>query len=330
MRWIIVAALLVGCTEEEAWMQEVGDASYFLVDDAAEQFPDRARVAVQGDARFAPGMPVFAGEGSPIRRDLVVVDPGRDIRVVHDTGRIQMLVYLPRYDLQDVIWKPTFSTIGPEGGTSGVLLPAGLDVEPDDDRGGFLFRGENETIIVETWLPDEAVDQWWTLPIQPAIRPRRSGERYELPGEAEILYRPFGDAFAWIQPFTEDYPDAQWVSAYGTGAEEDGHIEVIIDADGWEVRGWVLRPGPIVGGFGKGGCISCGGGCGWGYGGSYYLPVGTPLSAEPWGDQVARVTNRPWPVIWTEDAIELEELTAWGTAVLYADPLDMVAGGGLD
>jgi len=326
MRWIFAIALLVGCTEEEAWMQaELGDASFFLVDDAEAQFPDRAKVAVRGDARLAPDLPAFEGDKMPIWKNLVVVDPGPEIRVVYDTGVLQLLIYLPRHDLQDVLWKPTLATSGPDGGESGVVLPGGLTIDTADaDGGGFYFHVENERVAVDAWVPEEAVDQWWTEPHKPAIAAQYQHDLY-LAGDTEILDAPFGTAFAWIQPFTDEHPTTPWVSAEATGRADAGHLEVVVDADGWEVRGWVLEQTQLGGGGkGSGGCC-CGFGTGWSFGASHVLPVGTPLYAEPWGRQVARVAHRPWPAFSDSDApFEINESTPWGVVTLWADPADIV------
>jgi hypothetical protein len=325
MRWTGVLVLSMACAEGDVWTQAEGDPSAFLIDDAAEAFGDRARLREVGEARLSLDGPVlFDRDGWGVGMELVVVDPGPDLRVLYETSRLQVLLYLPRYDLDDVLWKETFATVGPESTDAGVRLPAGFSVDTSDPvDGGFYVSAENDQVSIEVWVEADAVDQWWTLPFEDA---RSSAPDVHLPGETEILDRPNGNAFAWVQPFTEAYPRVPWVPAVRTGRVLDDHMEVRVDADGWQVQGWVRE---VESGMGLGGRGSMSGiGCGMSrvdLPRTHLLPKGTLLYGESGVEPLARVVRDVYVDPPGEALLEVRDLTPWGQVQLWADPEDVVS-----
>ncbi len=105
--------------------------------------------------------------------------------------------------------------------------------------------------------------------------------------------------------------------------DQVGGGRALIDADGWVVRGWIPRLEASNRGWGRvvGPATSC-----WPWTKpDYVLRPGAPLYAEPGGEQIGRVVG--WnglAVSWTDDFVEVEELTPWGMATLWGDPADIV------
>ena len=324
MRWTMALALTMACVEEDLWLQEVGEGAIYLMDEAADQIPDRVRIRDIGEARMFPDGRPLALDGPAgrwaIGTELVVVDPGPEPRVLYEDASIQMLLYLSRNDLDDVLWVETFATVGPEPTEAGVLLPPGVSVDTFDEvDGGFYVSAENEAVTVEVWVPAEAVDQWWTLPFP---KTRTGGADLTLPGQTEILDRPDGDAFAWIRSVDAvNPPDVPWVPAQRTGRQEGDYVEVVVDADGWEVVGWIRDIDPGFGGWGRGAGWF---GCHHGVRATHVVPKGTLLYAAPGGATVARLLE-DYPASGpAEDPFEITHSTPWGLAHFWVEPDDVV------
>ena len=327
VRGWVVMMLAVACVEprpsgDHATDPTASNDADLLVDDVGDLFADRTRVGMFSGASLTPEGPVGFAETS-FHRPLVVVDPGDRIRVVFQSAQMQMLLHLTRDGLREVVWHRTTVTARPESGRMGASLPVGVEVEVVDRKDGLLkIEAANRQITLRGWVPQIDVDQWWTPDSVPAVTAEPTTANVALRGEAVLLDAPWGEPFGVIDAFSEAEPDLPFISATALGHTVDEHIEVQARIMDWDVHGWVhesqVAP-EVEGGRGFGYSFGCGG-VRSGSWSTFSLPANTLLSAEPFGQPVARTTVRVGTSAPSESSptVRVVESTPWGPMELYA------------
>lgn len=317
MRWMLFVGLLTGCTAEEGARIAEEDGRIYLLEGALDEIRERALVAADGPARLAPGGPALEGERwSRVGSELLVVDAGRSVRVLSRTGQADVLLYLDRADLLEVVAEATVAVGGPApvSGGWGAALPGGLEVEVLDELDRWTLVGwTGERFAVEAWVAPGFVDEVYL----PDARPRPSSQVHEriVAAGADLRDAPGGEPFAWVGD------DAVSVASEG---DDVGPWVPISALDGAVVvRGWahaedVEDPGTLgMSGFGWGHGCCCGVGGSW----PTNVPAGTAAYDEA-GRVVARVARDTF-VRWDdpEDWVAWTVSTAWGEAPLWLPPL---------
>jgi hypothetical protein len=314
MRWILVAVSLMACSEQDAaeWSADWFDGRPFL--EGQGGLPERARVAEDGHARLSPQGAVLQGEGrSWIGRELEVVDWGQRVRVLSRAGIADVLLYLDRQDLEQVVAETTVAVGWPESGEEerGARLPGGLAVEVLEQHDRWtLVSWLGDDFEVRAWVEPGGIDQVYL----PGDKPSRHVRMMTLAAGAELADSPAGEVFAWAG---ERSVPVSW-----DGEPRDAWVPVLAVDGPVQLRGWahaseVHRPQFGTGSFGASGSSW---GCGLSVQRATNVPKGTAVYDAD-GHVVARVAFDTW-VDWDDEAAwqAWPVQTPWGEAPLWLPP----------
>ena len=284
--------------------------------DDLDALPERTRVSTYGTAHLTEGgeaLPDATFSPAFLREDLVVVEFEDQVRVRWRDPRVELLLWLDRPDLQDVLAERTWAR--GRSDETGAEFPAGHAVGWDG-RQPVAELGFTR-LHARMPVPTSAVDQVY-LPDAPPVAPEpdvwlRSGVSLrDVPGGA-----PVGD--------TVDQGDGFLVPAAILRESPGWALVEAVDQE-LRVRGWVPRedlgPNATMGVFGCrcGGWSSCGG-YGWAGGPRVVLPAGTALRDEVSGAIVGRVsTELTVPGTLVDGQVHFDYGTPWGQAPLTAAP----------
>jgi len=312
----LLALPLAACEAEgeEPW-HGVDDGAPLLVDDPGEAFVERARLFDEaGEARLTVDGPALAsGTYTLPPMELVVVDAGEQVRIFWDDHTVELLLWLDRGQLDDVVAFPVEGTALHPGGDGFVGFPAGASATSlDEAEGRSLLTARVGGFELEAWVPLDAVDQVWETPWEPA----EPSSVDELWVSGPVADAPGGEALAW--------PVDGRVAVEADGEPVDGWVPVRWADDGWSLQGWVYEDdvaelGLLGGTFGCGGCFGSTR-CGFGMWPEPNVPAGSWLRAEPHGPIVGktvRALHRTFADGWAEVVTQ----TPWGEAVLYVEEL---------
>lgn len=280
------------------------------------ELPERTRVATYGTAHLSEGGAALADSPfstSTLHEPLVVVEFEDQVRVHWQDPQIELLLWLDRPDLEDVLVERTWAR--GRSDETGAEFPAGHAVRWEGRRP--IAELELSQLVARMPVPSAAVDQVYA-PSEPPPAPApdawlRSGVTLrDLPG---------GDPVAE----TVDHGDGFLVPA-AILREADGWALVEAVEDELRVRGWVPRedlgPYATLGVFGCscGGWSRCGA-YGWGGGPRVVLPAGTALLDAGSGELVGRVlTELTVPGAAIDGEVAFPFATPWGEAPLVAAP----------
>jgi hypothetical protein len=318
---LVVLASLAACTPDDPVFAEA-DGAQLLDLDPASAFAERARL--HGDAGTASllpdGEPLPPGDYVLPDTELVVVDAADQVRIAWSDRTLQLLLWLERLDLTDVIAQSTRGTSYGAEGPGGVQWPAGFAVELLDAEAERVWVGADvDGLRVESWVSAHDVDQVYVdeghgapLPNGPLVIVR-----------GEVLDGPRGEVLAW--PLHDEVS----MRADDSLQPVDGYLPVSWSSMGVSVNGWVHEDDAeqtrisIV----RGGCGGCYGHGSFGYGGRFNVPAYTPLHAHEGGPVVGQ-TLRPLSVDFVGAAYEgsadsgwapLQADTPWGRATVYVE-----------
>jgi len=297
----------------EPW-QGVDDGSAYLSSEPAEyQFAERARLsAAPATARLThDGPPLPPGPTVLAPEELVVVDAVGDVRVVWESRSLQLLLWVDRGQLSDVVAEDTEATGLHADGDGFVRFPAGAPAEVVDREG---HRRRLRAMVgpwrVEGWVSDHRIDQVWHSSWDAAHETTPT----DVLVAGEVADAPGGEGLAWST--CDPAPAAL------DGPPVDGWVPIRWADEGWVVQGWVyeddLRVAPGEGLRMVGGCAGYGWSCGRSAIDRPTLPPYTELRSDPSGPVVGQ-TLRPIEVEATDAPwVEVTTDTPWGTATLWA------------
>ncbi len=323
MRVSLCFLFALACTPEqgalEPWFGD-DDGTDLLGDDLEDAFGQRTRLYDDpGAARLTHDGEPLTGETQPGDwvGDLVVVDHSDQVRVAWETEGFQLLLWLERIDLADVVAVRTEGLGSPDApaGAGFVLVPAGLDVPAGDPvEGRVLVEWEawspHSTLLVSAWVATADVDQVYDLD------PNHVAEsEIDALLDGPILDRPHGDVLAVSI-------DHARIPVEHSGEPVDGWWHVAWSNGDTRVEGWAYEddlspPGLFTFGFGCGGC-SGNGRIGWGRHADL-VPANTPMRAEPGGPVVARTTRTVYIPGISSGSAWHHVGTPWGDAGLWVD-----------
>lgn len=312
---------LAACTPEhelEPWHGD-DDGSALLFERPEEAVPERARLfdpQEVGTARLTLGGPPLEGTAiEGVDEELVVVDAGEDVRITWTDRRVQLLLWVERGALDDVIAVPTTGQALQASGDGQVQWPAGLSVTVTEAHGERVrIERELEAMRVTSWVPAIDVDQVWIDAPQP-----RSYQVESLRLHGAILDGPRGEVLAEPLDLDEGVlvarrdPD---VGAYTPVAWSDGEVTVT----GWAFVDDVVQLGGFVGHGTSGGC-GMSSWCG-GWASPTNLPANSPLRASPDGPVVGRTLRDLWVAFDDAGWGGVGAITPWGEAELWAEVPD--------
>jgi hypothetical protein len=326
MRGILLVGL-IGCTEREAvddWGELDGTA--LLVDEPHQAFEQRVLIEHQPRAKLLPAGPELpAGPHASWPWPLVVADPTPWPRVLVETDDLQVLIYVDRSALQLRVVELADGT-GPDGDGL-VRLAPGLTVQRlEEEDGRVQLRAEVEALVVEAWLPRQAVDEVWPEAGDPLPELEGRGVTRSLVGGGQILDRPGGSVLATARGESARAHQLVWV-------DEDswsrGHYAVTVSTSEVQLQGWAHED-ELVDEIGMWGLIGCGGygssSCGLsGFGGpTATVPAGTLLASHEAGPVVARtLRDLRVPMSAREEGYLLRRSTVLGEIELWIDAADV-------
>ncbi len=314
----LLALLLcqVACTPDDGLLPAEEDGTAFLDLQPDTSFATRAiLVGDAGEAQLTPDGPALP-EGPYVLpdRELVVVDAAEQVRVSWSNHTLQLLLWLDRLQLDDVVAATTVGTTRYADGDGQVQWPAGLPVELMEagaDR--VLIGADLDGLRVESWVPAGDVDQVWDDDTWAPV-PDTDQDLWVF---GEVLDAPRGAPLAW--------PIDERVSMAADGDPIDGYHPVRWVYDSVEVQGWVheddLEPRLVKVMYGL--CGGCYGHGMMGYGGPTNVPAETPVRSAPDGPVVGQ-TLRPLSVDFSRGTGwgTLQAATPWGLAtVVVEEPL---------
>jgi hypothetical protein len=311
--------LLLACAPDDLEMMD--DGTRFLAD--VSEIPERTRLASYGVASLTEDGedledPYFSDVDRQL--ELVVVDVGDRVRVHAEIHDIDLLLWLDRPDLVDVLHSRVWAH-----GTSeetGAEFPAGLAVDWDDQQPVAELSGL--WLHARMVVPNAAVDQVFV----PSEYPGDVDGVYLRPG-IQILDVPGGQPVADTIDHTFAADDGYLVPARLLREESGWNLVEATDRE-LRVRGWVRSDDVSEhANLGVGGCChgSWGFGsssCGFWIGPRVELPVGTLLRDDR-GAVVGRV-REPMSVAGelVDGKVHFSQYTPWGQARLTASPADIL------
>lgn len=304
--------LALACTPDDPLSPPESDGEIFLSLDAEADFPERARLTGDaGTARLVPGgEPLPPGPYVLPDHELVVVDADREVRVSWSDRTVQLLPWIERRTLDDVIARGTHGVARFPEGDGHVAWSAGQPVELLDEAGGRLQVGTTleRALRVETWVDAMEVDQVFDADARDLPPRHETAFRFE----GELLDGPRGEVLAWTL-------DDAVLFLEGDGEPVDGYRPVRFASGGVEVRGWAHEDDLEAQGVRVryGACGGCFGHGSYGYGGPTNLPAGSWLQAWPEGPVVGQTLRPLW--VESEDGwAPLSAATPWGEATVWA------------
>lgn len=310
MVWLLLACAPGDVADPDDSMTFLGDVS---------EIPERTRLSSYGVASLTEDGPDLEDptfQEAWRRDELVVVDAADRVRVHWEDREIELLLWLDRPDLVDVLDGRTWGRGASE--ETGAEFPAGLAVDWEDGRpvaeiGGLWLHAR-------VAVPNAAVDQVYVPSDDPA-----EVEGAYLSAGIEILDVPGGRPVA--ETVAHDF-EGYLVPARVLREERGWTLVEAVDR-ALRVRGWV--PSDDVSDhadLGVGGS-SCGC-CGWSsrgivdwIGPHVTLPASTLLRSG--GSVVGRVTEAvtvPGELVGGE--VTFPRYTPWGSARLTASPADVL------
>ncbi len=306
----------VACTPADGLLAAEEDGTAFLDLQPDASFATRAvLVGDAGEAQLTPDGPALP-EGPYVLpdRQLVVVDAAEKVRISWSNHTLQVLLWLDRLQLDDVVASTTVGTTRYADGEGQVQWPAGLPVELlEAGAHQVLIGADLDGLRVESWVPAGDVDQVWDDDAWAYV----PDADQDLWVEGEVLDAPHGAALAW--------PIDGRVSMEADGEPVDGYHPVRWAGEHVEVRGWVheddLEPRLVKVMHGL--CGGCGGHGVMSFGGLANVPAETPVRTEPDGPVVGQ-TLRPLHIDFSNGTGwgTLEAATPWGLAtVVVEEPL---------
>jgi len=318
----LALAVLGGCEPGalEPW-HGIDDGTALLVDEPDEAYGLRARLFDGvGAARLThdgPDLPPTEYVLPP--RELVVVDAADQVRVHWSDRRLELLLWLDRPQLSDVVVDDVQGGALHPSGDGFVLFPAGADVVVlDEAQGRRQVAAGFEGWEVEAWVPADAVDQVWEEPWE-GLRGAAPIRTFDHWVHGPIHDAPGGVPIAWPAE------GAERRAVQADGEPVQGWWPVAFGTEGFEVRGWVYEDDVrAMGGLmGIGGCGGCGGSTSCGFGFLHpNVPAGTLLRSEPEGPVVGRTLRAMYVPFGPEVWGTVQAATPWGEAVLWvAEPL---------
>lgn len=291
----------------------------------------RAWVEQRGPLRFTrDGAVRPAQEGAPntpMWPNVVVDVVDEDVRLLHETHGLRILVWVRAQDLTRVpvdvaIVRTARTAPPPVGDAAGVRLYPGFRLPGAVLRGDVTeFVYSAATVAFSGFVPNSALGPVFSPVELPA---REGGEWSMLQSRAVLRDRPNGRVIARFSPQNEqEYFEH---AVYLLGEERSGHRLVVYQGtqnsvEHFEVVGWartrdlLIEPGPAYGrGFGSG--------SGFGSGRSLRitLTAGTPLSDLP-GGTVIGVAYEDTVVVADaspEGGFEFDVNSPWGILSLYS------------
>jgi hypothetical protein len=302
--WIAAA-----CRADDVASADADGAAYL----SGAHPPERARVAVTGEARLRQDGPAIEGPTSPTHDlTLVVVDADQRVRARWDDHNVSLLLWLDREDLADVVVVDAAGWGAPDQ-PGAVWWPAGASVTWADGWATASSRGA----MVRSRLHPSDVDQVW---VEPAVRRVVAPMAGDVAAHGGVLDGPGGRPLLWTD-------DGEPVRVERTGRVDGAWREVrwvdelqaIRRVADVEVFGWVREDNlaPVERHF------SWVGDCGFRSGLFQHdggnIPAGAKLRDEPGGAVVGK-TRRAMQVDVDHAGIgEVDVATPWGATTLYVD-----------
>jgi hypothetical protein len=310
--------LLLACVDDPTFADAPLQAA--LLDEPDDAFPERARMAQPGPARFAPDGDALP-EDAQLHGEIVVVDPDEQVQIRAEAYLATWLVWVERADLEPVTHGRVRGYADADRAEAGVELPPGHSAVATERTVGWRrVPLQSDVMRGEVWLDEGDVDEVYTLEDEP---PTSADFDTVLRGATVVRATPGGTPLVTLRDASEERPRHGFLVAEVVRTEGRHHL-VRFAEDAYRVTGWVTDEDVTENEF----SLSCGGGwsrCGgWGHGWMAKrtpIPAGTDFTVAAGTAPVGRTKiDTHWRATRADGPFEqVVAETPWGEAPLWWD-----------